>query len=91
MRLGQCALAPVVERLGVRGHVLLVVQRNRIEVADRERDCVILPVHRFDLCVLRRGTALADRLQELVEDGVVPIEKDRLSFEPHRLLPQGLH
>src|SRR3989441_4281400 len=38
-----------------------------------------------------RGPALADRFQELVEDAIVPIEEDRLGFEPHRLLPQGLH
>jgi len=88
---GQRVLAAVVKGLGVRGHVLFVVQRDRIEIADGERDRVFLPIDRFDLRVFRRGAALANRLQEFVEDLVMPVQEDRLGFEAHRLLPQRIH
>ena len=80
----------VVERLRVRGHILVVVERDRIKIADRDRDHVRLAVDRFDLAVLRRRSPFADRPEEFVEDRIVSIEEDGLRLEEHRLFPQLL-
>src|SRR5438309_4096380 len=85
-----CVFPAVVEGLRVRGHILVVVERDRIKIPDRHRHHVRLAVNRFDLAVLRRRSPFADCPEEFVEDRIVSIEADGLRLDEHRLFPQPL-
>ena len=63
LRLQQGLLAAVVRGLRVRGHVLLIVEGDRVEIPDGQGDRVRLAVERLDLRVFRRRPTFPDRAE----------------------------